>query len=107
MGGNKPVNSIQLRPIDIFKNARFLEALPSAAFACLSQFMLYLLGLAVKAADKHRQYQANSIKKRNVLSNQFIGLRAYKDKSLRLLKSHWRAEIKTLQDLIKDPQACY
>jgi hypothetical protein len=75
--------------------------------ACLSQFMLYLLGLAVKAADKHRQYQANSIKHRNVLSNQFIGLRAYKDKSLRLLKSHWRAGIKTLQSLIKDPQACY
>ena len=75
--------------------------------ACLSQFMLYLLGLAVKAADKHRQYQANLIKHRNVLSNQFIGLRAYKDKSLRLLKSHWRAGIKTLQSLIKDPQACY
>ena len=29
---------------------------------CLSQFILYLFGLAVKAADKHRQYQANSIK---------------------------------------------
>ncbi|MFT6908598.1 MAG: hypothetical protein ACJAS1_005300, partial [Oleiphilaceae bacterium] len=35
------------------------------------------------------------------------GLRAYKDKSLRLLKSHWLTGIKTLQDLIKDPQACY
>ncbi|MDO6773688.1 IS4 family transposase, partial [Shewanella sp. 2_MG-2023] len=46
------------------------------------------LGLAVKAADKHRQYQANSIKHRNVLSNQFIGLRAYKNRSLKLLKSH-------------------
>ncbi|WP_351017553.1 IS4 family transposase [Shewanella sp. AC91-MNA-CIBAN-0169] len=56
--------------------------------ACLSQFILYLFGLAVKAADKHRQYQANSIKHRNVLSNQFIGLRAYKDKDLKLLKWH-------------------
>ncbi|PMG50699.1 hypothetical protein BCU91_17265 [Shewanella sp. 10N.286.52.B9] len=28
--------------------------------ACLSQFIFYLLGLAVKPADKHRQYQANS-----------------------------------------------
>ena len=56
--------------------------------ASLSQFMLYLLGLAVKAADKHRQYQANSIKHRNVLSNQFIGLRAYKDRKLKLLKHH-------------------
>jgi hypothetical protein len=75
--------------------------------ACLSQFMLNLLGLAVKAADKHRQYQANSIKHRNVLSSQFIGLRAYRDKYLRLLKSHWLAGIKTLQSLIKDPQSCY
>ncbi|WP_220740524.1 IS4 family transposase, partial [Shewanella sp. c952] len=49
--------------------------------ACLSQFVLYLLGLAVKAAGKHWQYQANSIKHRNVLSNQFIGLRAYKDRN--------------------------
>ncbi len=32
--------------------------------ACLSQFTLYLLGLAVKAANKHRQCQANSIKYR-------------------------------------------
>ena len=31
----------------------------------------------------------------------------YKDKSLRLLKSHWRTGIKILQSLIKDPQACY
>ncbi|SQH74098.1 transposase [Shewanella benthica] len=75
--------------------------------ACLSQFVLYLLGLAVKAADKHRQYQANSIKHRNVLSNQFIGLRAYRDRKLKLLKSHWRAAIKSLQDLVRDPQACY
>ncbi|MCL1049978.1 transposase, partial [Shewanella abyssi] len=75
--------------------------------ACLSQFMLYLLGLAVKAANKHRQYQANSIKHRNVLSNQFIGLRAYKDSHLKLLKSHWRAGIKTLQDLVREPQASY
>lgn len=75
--------------------------------ACLSQFVLYLLGLAVKAANKHRQYQANSIKHRNVLSNQFIGLRAYKDRSLKLLKSHWQSAIKTLQDLVREPQASY
>ena len=75
--------------------------------ACLSQFVLYLLGLAVKAADKHRQYQANSIKHRNVLSNQFIGLRAYKDKKMKLLKSHWQAAIKSLLNLTREPQACY
>ncbi|MDP5148351.1 IS4 family transposase [Shewanella sp. ULN5] len=75
--------------------------------ACLSQFVLYLLGLAVKAAGKHWQYQANSIKHRNVLSNQFIGLRAYKDRNLKLLKLHWQVAIKTLQGLVREPQACY
>ncbi|MEZ9165483.1 IS4 family transposase, partial [Shewanella sp. 10N.286.55.A9] len=65
------------------------------------------LGLAVKAADKHRQYQANSIKHRNVLSNQFIGLRAYKDKNLKLLKSHWQLAIKMLLNLVWEPQASY
>ena len=75
--------------------------------ACLSQFVLYLLGLAVKAAGKHWQYQANSIKHRNVLSNQFIGLRAYKDRNLKLLKLHWQVAIKKLQGLVREPQACY
>lgn len=75
--------------------------------ACLSQFMLYLLGLAVKTANKYRQYQANSIKHRNVLSNQFIDLIAYKDRKLKLLKSHWRAAIKSLLDLVRSPQASY
>ena len=75
--------------------------------ACLSQFILYLLGLAVKAADKHRQYQANSIKHRNVLSNQFIGLRAYKGENLKLLKWHWMSAIKVLQNLVREPQASY
>jgi transposase len=47
--------------------------------ALVAQYFLFLLGLAVKAAGKYRGYQANSIKNRNVLCNQFIGLRAYKN----------------------------
>ncbi|GIU04237.1 hypothetical protein TUM4261_30930 [Shewanella sp. c952] len=61
----------------------------------------------MKAAGKHWQYQANSIKHRNVLSNQFIGLRAYKDRNMKLLKLHWQVAIKTLQGLVREPQACY
>jgi hypothetical protein len=55
--------------------------------ALVAQYLLFLLGLAIKAAGGHRRYQANSIKNLNVLSNQFIGLRAYKDKQLKLLKN--------------------
>lgn len=73
--------------------------------ALVSQYLLCLLGLALKSSGKHRQYQANSIKNRNVLSNQFIGLRAYKDKRLKLLKKHWQAAIDTLHSLIAEPQA--
>lgn len=74
--------------------------------ALLAQYLLFVLGLAVKEAGKHRQYQANSIKTRNVLSNQFIGLRAYQDRQLRLLKKHWIKALDALKELILDPQAC-
>lgn len=73
--------------------------------AAIAQYLLYLLGLTVKEAGKHWQYQANSIKNRNVLSNQFIGLRAYRDKQLKLLKKHWEAAIIKLEELIAAPKA--
>jgi hypothetical protein len=73
----------------------------------VAQYLLFLLGLAVKAAGKHRRYQVNSIKDRNVLSNQFIGLRAYKDKQLKLLKKHWKAAIDELNSLMAAPQASF
>lgn len=87
------------------RQAKRLEVL--LMIATIAQYLLYLLGLTVKAAGKHWQYQANSIKHRNVLSNQFIGLRACKDKQLRLLKKHWVSAIKTLKLLAEDPIACY
>ncbi len=71
------------------RNSQRLQVL--LLIALVAQYLLFLLGLAVKAAGKPRRYQANSIKNRNVLYNQFIGLRAYKDKQLKLLKKHWKA----------------
>lgn len=75
--------------------------------ALVAQYLLFLLGLAVKASGKHRRYQVNSIKNRHVLSNQFIGLRAYKDKQLKLLKKHWEAATDKLKSLIAEPQATF
>ena len=34
----------------------------------IAQYILFLLGMTVKLLNKHRQYQANSIKDRDVLS---------------------------------------
>jgi hypothetical protein len=77
--------------------------------ALVAQYLLFLLllGLAVKAAGRHRRYQANSIKNRNVISNQFIGLRAYKDTQLKLLKKHWKAAMDEMNSLIAEPQASF
>ena len=48
----------------------------------IAQYLLFLLGMTVRLLGMHRRYQANSIKNRNVLSYQFIGLRALKDRNL-------------------------
>jgi hypothetical protein len=71
--------------------------------AMLTQFVLFLLGMAVKLLDKHRRYQANSIKHRNVLSYQYIGLRAVKDKQLILNEIDWIAAYNKIQELIREP----
>lgn len=75
--------------------------------AAVTQYLLYWLGLAVKEAGKHWQYQVNSIKTRNILSNQFIGLRAFKDKNLKLQEKHWKAALNTLKSLTENPNAKY
>lgn len=76
------------------------------AIAAIAQYLLQLLGLATKEAGKNWQYQANSIKHRNVLSNHFLGLRAYRDKRLKLLKKHWLSALETLWTYIETPIAC-
>lgn len=87
------------------RNMKRLEVL--LIIAAVTQYLLYWLGLAVKEAKKHWQYQANSIRTRNVLSCQFIGLRAYKDKRLKLNEKHWKSALNTLKALTENPNAKY
>jgi len=68
----------------------------------IAQYVLFLLGMTVKLLDKHRRYQANSIRDRNVLSYQFIGLRAFKDKNLKLNEDDFIAGFDRIQILITD-----
>ena len=53
--------------------------------------------------DKHRRYQANSIKSRNVLSYQFIGLRAFKDNGLIIHEKDWMVAYDRIQESIREP----
>lgn len=71
--------------------------------AMLAQYVLFLLGMAVKLSQQHLRYQANSIKTKAVLSYQFIGLRAFKDQCLKLRKSDWQAAKLKIQQLMREP----
>ncbi len=71
--------------------------------AMLAQYVLFLLGMAVKLTNKHRQYQANSLKTEQVLSYQFIGLRAFKDRRLKLKRENWEAAYQKIQCLMREP----
>ena len=51
--------------------------------ACLISM---LIGLTVISAGLHRHYQANTVKKKRVLSYQFLGRRVVKDTRIKLLK---------------------
>lgn len=59
--------------------------------AMLAQYVLFLLGMTVKLSNKHLRDQANSLKTGQILSYQFIGLRAFKDRGLKLTQSNWKA----------------
>lgn len=50
----------------------------------LANMVLTLTGIAVTLAKKHRDYQANSIKNKRVISFQFLGLRAIADRRLKI-----------------------
>ena len=85
-------------------NTRHIERLKVLLLiAMLGQYALFLLGLAVKCTHQHRRYQANSVKTRTVLSYQFIGLRAMKDKHLKLRRCDFNEALMKLQQLIREP----
>ena len=80
-----------------------LEVLLLIAF--LAQYILFLIGIIVVMMGKHRQYQANTEKSRNVLSFQFIGLRAVQDPKIKILKKDRIAGLAKIQTMMEDPHS--
>lgn len=68
----------------------------------IAQFVLFLLGVTVKLLGKDRRYQANSVKNSNVLSYQFIGLRAFRDRNLELDPPDFIAGFERIKILIRE-----
>ena len=63
--------------------------------------MLWLLGKATELTDQHRQYQANSIKDRVVLSTIFLGLQILNDARVLLTPEDICLAGKTLHAIVK------
>jgi hypothetical protein len=71
--------------------------------AMLAQYVLFLLGMVMKLSHRYLRYQANSVKTSPVLSYQFIGLRAFRDRSLRIKSREWHAAYQQIQHLMMQP----
>jgi len=71
--------------------------------AMLAQAVLFLLGMVMTLSKKHLQYQANSVKSGTVLSYQFIGLRAFRDRRLSIKTQEWHAAYQQIQNLMRQP----
>ena len=50
----------------------------------IAHWLLMAIGFAIKELNRHRQYQASSVKTKNVLSLHFIGLRVIADRYAKL-----------------------
>src|SRR5438105_2412081 len=53
----------------------------------MTLFLLWILGTMVKNKNLHYQYQANTVRNRNVLSNFLIGWQALEEKRIKFSKS--------------------
>lgn len=62
----------------------------------LCWLVLWLHGKAVELTAQHRQYQANTVRNKAVLSTIFIGMRAFDDHRLRLGERDFAAAIRSL-----------
>ena len=63
----------------------------------MTMFLLWVLGLAVKNKGLHYQYQANTIRNRNVLSTFTIGWQALEEKIIKFTKFDINQAVKTLR----------
>jgi len=70
--------------------------------AMLAQAILFLVGLVVESIGKQRHYQANTIKDRPVLSYQYLGLRAVRDRWLSITLKQWQAALLKLMQLSQE-----
>ena len=66
----------------------------------ITMFLLWILGTAVRNRNLHYQYQANTVRNRNVLSNFIIGWQALEEKRFEFSKIEIEQSITTLKEIL-------
>jgi Transposase DDE domain len=74
--------------------------------ATLALMVAWLLGKATELTQQHRQYQANTVRNRVVLSTIFLGLNVIDDARVTLRLAHLIAAIHSLHDIIQSHCLC-
>jgi hypothetical protein len=91
-----------------YSGTRHLERLQVLLLlAALALYGLWLLGRATELTAQHRHYQANTVRKRAVLSTIFIGFQVIGDSRVTLRKDHLQAAVNALRELLQAPMRDY
>jgi hypothetical protein len=75
--------------------------------AALALYVLWLLGKAAELTEQHWHYQANTVRKRTVLSTIFIGFHVIGDSRVTVRKDHIHAAASALRELLQTPMSDY
>ncbi len=70
----------------------------------LALFLLWLIGLGLERQNLHRDFQANSIKHKRVLSLVFLALEAIRERYLEKVKRWCLSEI--IEEAFEDNPCC-
>ncbi|WP_070796018.1 IS4 family transposase [Thalassotalea crassostreae] len=89
--------------MNVCNSRKRLRILVLLVIALIAQYILMLIGMALVIQGKNRQYQANSVKSRAVLSYQFIALRAVRNLRFCIEKEEWKSAIKQLNKFMLEP----
>ncbi len=69
--------------------------------AMIATFVLWLLGMAARNSQQHLQYQANTVKNRQVLSAIYLGLRVATDRRFEFNISELKAVTLLLRENVR------
>jgi len=85
--------------LNLTRSAKRIQIL--LLIAMIATFVLWLLGMAARNSQQHLQYQANTVKNRQVLSAVYLGLRVATDRRFEFNLSELKAVTLLLRETVR------